>query len=80
MFDYTGLQVYIDQIEALYASGSVDGVAFADLISRADLWALGAIDAIEYGCEKAQKSGCGRNCEYTYPDFRYMPPYSSNLN
>lgn len=56
-----GLQTYIDQVEGLYTSGHVDETPLDQLISRADFWTLGAIEAINYGCEKAQ-GNCRRNC------------------
>jgi len=72
MTDNRGLQTYIDQVEGLYTSGHVDETPLAELISRADFWTLGAIEAINYGCEKAQ-GNCRRNCPpVPYPNIVFQ--------
>jgi len=72
--DNAGLDTYINYTDHLYDDTDVDGYTMRELgFSRADFWALAAVEALDYSTEDAQSSGCRRTgCTYVYADITYQ--------
>ena len=69
-----GQGTYINHTNYIYDDTDVGGSTMAELgFSRADFWALAAVEALNYATEAAQSSGCRRTgCTYTYPSITYV--------
>ena len=69
-----GLGTYINHTNYIYDGTDVGDSTMAELgFSRADFWALAAVEALNYATEAAQSRGCRRTgCTYTYPSITYV--------